>query len=68
MWRALGSLQWWSCGGQPYPRIPKNKRWQEICGGPWAAFSGEAVEANHILEYQKIKGDKKYVEAQLAQS
>ena len=23
MWRFLGSLQWWSCGGPPYPTIPR---------------------------------------------
>ena len=33
------------------------------CGGPWAAFSSGAVEAHPNLEYQKIKGDKTYVEA-----
>ena len=33
------------------------------CGGPWAAFSSGAVEAHPTLEYQKIKGDKVYVEA-----
>ena len=32
-----------------------------MCGGPWVAYSG-AVEAHPTLEYQKIKGDKKYVE------
>ena len=25
LWRLLGSLQWWSCGGPPYPRIPNTK-------------------------------------------
>ena len=33
------------------------------CGDPWAAFSSGAVEAHPTLEYQKIKGYKKYVEA-----
>ena len=33
------------------------------CGGPWAAFSSGAVEAHPTLDYQKIKGDKTYVEA-----
>ena len=32
---------------------------------PWAAFSRGAVEAHPTLEYQKINGDKKYVEAPL---
>ena len=30
---------------------------------PWAAFSSGTVEAHPTLEYQKIKGDKTYVEA-----
>ena len=30
---------------------------------PWAAFRSGAVEAYSTLEYQKIKGDKTYVEA-----
>ena len=34
LWRPLGSLQYWSCGGPTYPTIPKNERWQNICGGP----------------------------------
>ena len=33
------------------------------CEGPWAAFSGGAVEAHNIIEYPKIKGDNTYVEA-----
>ena len=32
------------------------------CEGPWAAFSSGAVDAHPTLEYQKIKGDKTYVE------
>ena len=34
------------------------------CGGPWTAFSSEAVETHPTLEYPvPTKGDKTYVEA-----
>ena len=32
------------------------------CGSPWESFSSRGVEAQHTLEYQKLKGEKTYVE------